>query len=139
MLSSLVLAAVLLSAPAQVCSPGLIGIADCSNATLGQPMHHAGDRTSGALTGALTGATAGATVGAAPAPSLAPAPAPAPAPRVRNTAPLPGVYAVRHGDTLSSIAARFNYRGGWKALARDNGYLNPNRIYAGQQIVVARV
>lgn len=136
MLSSLVLAAVLLSAPgapAQVCTTGLIGIADCSNATLGQPMHHAGDRTSGALTGALTGATAGVTVGAAPAP------APSPAPRVRDTSPLPGVYSVRHGDTLSAIATRVNYPGGWKALARDNGYLNPNKIFVGQQIVVARV
>lgn len=129
----LIVAAALLSAPsapAEVCTTALTGVADCSAATLGQPMHDAAARaaTAGAATGALIEVTVGS-----------PAPAPVVSHRAPHiTAPLPGVYTVRHGDTLSAIAARVNYPGGWAALARDNGYLNPNRIYAGEQIIVAR-
>ena len=149
----LLLTAALLTAPAsptQVCTTGLIGIADCSTGTLGQPLHSAAERaataaTSGAVAGTTAGVAFGAPVPAAPpvATPVAPAPAPAPAPAhraaPRSTTPLPGVYTVRRGDTLSAIAARTGYRGGWWALARDNGYLNPNKIFVGQQIIVALV
>lgn len=41
-------------------------------------------------------------------------------------------YAVKAGDTLSSIAAE--YGTSYKVLARINGIANPNVIYAGQTI-----
>jgi LysM repeat protein/GH25 family lysozyme M1 (1,4-beta-N-acetylmuramidase) len=49
-------------------------------------------------------------------------------------APVDRVYTVRSGDTLSSIAARLGYPGGYQALAAHNGIADPNRIYPGQQI-----
>jgi LysM repeat protein len=45
-----------------------------------------------------------------------------------------GVYVVRAGDTLNSIAARFGVAPG--TLARANGIANPNLIYLGQRLVV---
>jgi len=45
-----------------------------------------------------------------------------------------GIYVVRAGDTLNSIAARFGVSPG--VLARANGISNPNRIYIGQRLVV---
>lgn len=44
----------------------------------------------------------------------------------------PATYTVRSGDTLAKIADRFNYPGGYQALARANGISNPNRISVGQ-------
>jgi lysozyme len=43
-------------------------------------------------------------------------------------------YTVRYGDTLSGIAARYHVNM-WE-LARANGIHNPNRIYAGQTLVI---
>lgn len=43
-------------------------------------------------------------------------------------------YTVKHGDTLSSIAAAYNTS--YMTLARMNGISNPNRIYVGQVIRV---
>jgi LysM repeat protein len=45
-----------------------------------------------------------------------------------------GIYVVRTGDTLNSIAARFGVSSG--ALARANGISNPNLIYVGQRLAV---
>lgn len=44
------------------------------------------------------------------------------------------VVIVRSGDTLSSIAARYNTS--WKYLAAKNGLRNANLIYPGQRIVI---
>ncbi|MGI5828721.1 MAG: glucosaminidase domain-containing protein [Bradymonadia bacterium] len=45
-------------------------------------------------------------------------------------------YVVKSGDTLSSIASRFNVAGGYKALASYNGISNPNLIRVGQNIKI---
>lgn len=47
-------------------------------------------------------------------------------------APVPAVYVVQRGDTLSSIAARLHYPGGWPALARHDGITHPDYILPGQ-------
>src|SRR4029077_6909059 len=50
-------------------------------------------------------------------------------------------YAVRPGDTLSGIAARFAVRGGWPALSAANRPLigsDPNTIRPGTVLVRAR-
>lgn len=44
------------------------------------------------------------------------------------------VYIVESGDTLSGIASRLGYPGGWSALAARNGISNPSLIYPGQRI-----
>lgn len=62
------------------------------------------------------------------APGNVPAPAPAPAPSPDAT----GHYTVQSGDTLSGIAAKLNYPGGYQRLAADNGITNPNLIFPGQ-------
>jgi len=49
---------------------------------------------------------------------------------VLGTAP----YVVEVGDTLSSISRRYNTT--WQSLARINGLLSPNSLYAGQVIQV---
>ena len=49
---------------------------------------------------------------------------------VQETAP----YVVQAGDTLASIARRYHTT--WQTLARVNGMLSPNGIYAGQVIRV---
>mgnify|MGYP002039502431 CR=1 FL=1 len=41
-------------------------------------------------------------------------------------------YRVRSGDSLSAIAARFNVRGGYLALARFNNINNPDALELGQ-------
>lgn len=46
----------------------------------------------------------------------------------------PSRYTVAPGDTLSAIALRFSTTVG--ALARANGVSDPNRIFAGQQLLV---
>ncbi|WP_083971551.1 LysM peptidoglycan-binding domain-containing protein [Actinoplanes awajinensis] len=45
-------------------------------------------------------------------------------------------YVVKRGDTLSSLAARYHVRGGWKALYRANaGRLSsPNHLRVGQRL-----
>ncbi|MFP2911555.1 LysM domain-containing protein [Pyxidicoccus sp. 3LFB2] len=43
-------------------------------------------------------------------------------------------YSIRSGDTLGAIARRFNTS--VDKLAKANGIANPNRIFAGQKIVV---
>jgi len=47
-------------------------------------------------------------------------------------------YVVRSGDTLSSIASRYQVKGGWHALAKLNsGIINdPNLIFPGQRIAL---
>lgn len=48
-------------------------------------------------------------------------------------------YTVVHGDTLSGIAARLHYQGGWQALYEKNrGVIgsNPNLIYAGTKLTL---
>lgn len=49
-----------------------------------------------------------------------------------DSAPPPGVYVVREGDTLFNIAWR--YRLDHRDLSRWNGISNPNRIYPGQRL-----
>ena len=48
-------------------------------------------------------------------------------------------YNVKPGDTLSSIASKFNYKGGWEALYHANRGVvgsNPNVIHPGQRLKV---
>jgi LysM repeat protein len=45
-----------------------------------------------------------------------------------------GVYVVRAGDSLASIANRYNVS--MSALAQNNGISNPNIIYVGQRLVI---
>jgi LysM repeat protein len=45
------------------------------------------------------------------------------------------VYVVRAGDTLKDIAARYGTT--WQILAAVNGLVNPNRIFAGQRLIIA--
>ncbi|MBL8153893.1 MAG: LysM peptidoglycan-binding domain-containing protein [Anaerolineae bacterium] len=49
--------------------------------------------------------------------------------------PGPTVYVVRAGDTLKDIAARYGTT--WQILAAVNGLVNPNRIFAGQRLIIA--
>jgi putative chitinase len=44
------------------------------------------------------------------------------------------VYTVRYGDTLYSIARHFGVS--VQAIMQANGLTNPNRIYAGQRLVI---
>ena len=44
------------------------------------------------------------------------------------------VYTVQYGDTLGSIALRYNTT--VAALANQNGIANPSRIYVGQRLVI---
>jgi lysozyme len=44
------------------------------------------------------------------------------------------VHIVRWGETLSGIARRYGTT--WQAIASSNGILNPNRIYAGQRLII---
>jgi LysM repeat protein len=44
------------------------------------------------------------------------------------------VYTVRYGDTLYSIARHFGASA--QAIMRANGLANPNRIYAGQRLII---
>jgi membrane-bound lytic murein transglycosylase D len=55
-------------------------------------------------------------------------------PEAPDPAPAGGVYAVRRGDTLASIARRFGTTE--SELARINGLRNRNRIHAGQSLRV---
>lgn len=43
-------------------------------------------------------------------------------------------YAVRKGDTLSGIAAKYGTT--WQKIAADNNIANPNLIYPGQRLVI---
>jgi len=58
----------------------------------------------------------------------------------QRSAPAPagtgGDYTVQAGDTLSAIAAARGVAGGWQALAAKNPGVDPNLIFAGQQLVV---
>ncbi len=47
-----------------------------------------------------------------------------------------GTYTVQSGDTLSDIADKLHTPGGWQALARANGIVNPDLIYPGQVLRV---
>jgi LysM repeat protein len=66
---------------------------------------------------------------AAPRPTLVPPGSPI-------TPPPPGtaIYQVSRGDTLAAIASRFNTT--VPAIVQLNGITNPNRIFAGQRILV---
>jgi len=50
--------------------------------------------------------------------------------------PAGGVYIVRHGDTLSSIARHLGVS--LQALIQANGIRNPNLIFAGQRLVIPK-
>ena len=65
-------------------------------------------------------------------PEAAPAPAAAPATAPATTAA--GAYVVQSGDTLYSIARRYGVT--VAALQAANSLANPNRIWAGQHLVV---
>lgn len=67
------------------------------------------------------------------APGAIPAPSPNP-PATPNTGS--GTYVVQKGDTLSSIASKLSYPGGWQALATANGIANANLIFPGQVLKV---
>lgn len=43
-------------------------------------------------------------------------------------------YIVKRGDTLSSIAKKYGTT--YQKIARDNGISNPNKIYAGQKLII---
>ena len=45
-------------------------------------------------------------------------------------------YAVRKGDTLSSIAARYGTT--WQKIAKDNNLSNPNFIIPGQRLIIKK-
>lgn len=45
-------------------------------------------------------------------------------------------YAVRKGDTLSSIAARYGTT--WQKIAKDNNLRNPNLIIPGQRLIIKK-
>lgn len=45
-------------------------------------------------------------------------------------------YAVRKGDTLSSIAARYGTT--WQKIAKDNNLSNPNLIMPGQRLIIKK-
>jgi len=49
-------------------------------------------------------------------------------------------FAIRRGDTLSALAARFHVAGGWQALWSANRRMvgNPNVIRVGQVLVIPR-
>ena len=51
----------------------------------------------------------------------------------------PGRYTVKAGDTLVSIASRFDLDGGWKALYEKNLWIlggNPNDLLPGQRLAL---
>ncbi|HUN05164.1 MAG TPA: LysM peptidoglycan-binding domain-containing protein [Aggregatilineales bacterium] len=60
---------------------------------------------------------------------------PTPVPQQPPPAPGPTVYVVQAGDTLQNIAARYGTT--WQILAAVNNIVNPNRVFAGQRIVIA--
>lgn len=43
-------------------------------------------------------------------------------------------YIVKRGDTLSGIAKKYGTT--YQKIARDNGIANPNKIYAGQKLII---
>jgi hypothetical protein len=48
-------------------------------------------------------------------------------------------YTVQMGDTLASIAARFQIEGGWKTLYEKNLWVlggNPEAIFPGQRLAL---
>jgi nucleoid-associated protein YgaU len=93
-----------------------------------------------------TGAT-GATGAAGPpgptgptGPAGKPAPSPKPKPKPKpKTGSNTKWYTVKSGDTLSGIASKFNYKGGWHALYSANRGVvgsNPNLIHPGMRLKV---
>ncbi|MBS0376595.1 MAG: LysM peptidoglycan-binding domain-containing protein [Proteobacteria bacterium] len=68
-------------------------------------------------------------------PAATPAPAPPPAPATA-AAPAEESYVVRSGDTLSEIAKRFGL--GEKALMAQNSIKDPNFLFEGQKLSVAK-
>ncbi len=89
------------------------------------------------ITGSSVDATASPTgsptaIPATPPPSAPATPAPTPTPRVKPTAS-PTSYTVKHGDTLSSIAAAYGTT--VKNLKKANG-LTSNLIRVGQVLVI---
>jgi nucleoid-associated protein YgaU len=80
--------------------------------------------------------------GAAGKPGTPGKPAPKPKPSSHPMVKSAGsghFYTVKSGDTLSSIASRFSYKGGWQALYSANRHAvgsNPNMIHAGLRLKV---
>ena len=78
----------------------------------------------------------------APSPGYAPAPAPAPVVAAPPAASAPvvaggGTYVVQRGETLWQIATRVYGDGQrWRDIAAANPGVNPDRIQAGQTIVL---
>lgn len=72
--------------------------------------------------------------------ALEPAPT-APQPTQAPSQPKPSTgqggtiwHTVQRGETLSSIARRYGTT--WRAIAKANGLVNPNQIYAGQKLKI---
>ncbi|MBN1934793.1 MAG: LysM peptidoglycan-binding domain-containing protein [Anaerolineae bacterium] len=61
-------------------------------------------------------------------------PAPAPTFTAPATTPTPSVYVVQAGDTLSTIAARFEVS--TEELQRANNIADPNLIHVGQKLII---
>jgi LysM repeat protein len=87
----------------------------------------------GSIAGSSVEATASPTaIPATPPPSAPATPAPTPTPKLKPTAS-PTSYTVKHGDTLSSIAAAYGTT--VKKLKKANG-LTSNLIRVGQVLVI---
>jgi LysM repeat protein len=79
----------------------------------------------------------GEATAAAPEPEATAAPAPTQGAAAQPTSPPAAqgqsvVHTVQPGETLSSIARRYGTT--WQVIAQANGIVNPNQIYAGQQL-----
>ncbi|MFQ6014572.1 MAG: LysM peptidoglycan-binding domain-containing protein [Anaerolineae bacterium] len=75
--------------------------------------------------------TATSTATTTPPPTLTATPTSPPTP-----SPLQRIHVVRYGETLSSIALRYDISE--KAIMAANGLTNPHLIYVGQELIIPR-